>query len=618
MRTFFQGRSYRSAALLVLAFVPALGLAAETSVSAVQQESEKRLKQDITFLASDECEGRGAATKGLDRAADYIANEFKKAGLKPGNTDGTYFQTFTLPCSIEEGTPHLVLKGPRGQEIVLKAGEHFHAMGLGKRGKVTNAPVVFAGYGVSSEALKYDDYEGLDVEGKVVIVLRDVPRPGDQALAGKLRPQAPLTTKMARADKKKAAAILYVNDAAMAHDGDDLVDFNYTAIGEESGTLPAMHLRRSVLEMMLSGSQAVALSDLEKDIDREFKPRSCELTGWTVSLEVKMRKDKVTLKNVIGVQEGNGPLAKETVVVGAHYDHLGYGGAGGSRATVRKMAIHHGADDNGSGSTVVLELARRFGAFPRRDGRRLVFMTFSGEELGLLGSKYYCKNPIYPLTDTVAMLNLDMVGRLKPDDKTKKDKLLIEAANTAKLFDTVLDTLNKKHDFEMVRSTEMLPNSDHFSFYQKEVPVLFFWTGLHTDYHRPSDTSDKINVRGMRRVAELSQDVLGQLTTTEPRPVWIKVKVAGGGGRGDGPRLGIMPGNYGEKGDGLLIDDVASGGPAAKAGLKSGDVIVEIAGKPVKNIQTYMTIMGTQKKGDTIDVTILRDSKKQTVKVKLD
>jgi Peptidase family M28/PDZ domain len=333
---------------------------------------------------------------------------------------------------------------------------------------------------------------------------------------------------------------------------------------------------------------------------------------------VQMRKDKVTLKNVIGVQEGHGPLAKETVVVGAHYDHLGFGGAGGSRASLRKMAIHHGADDNGSGSTSILELARRFGAIPKREGRRLVFMTFSGEELGLLGSKHYCKSPLYPLVDTVAMLNLDMVGRLKLDDKSKKDKLLIEAANTAKLFGEVLDTLNKKHDFEMVRSTEMLPNSDHFSFYQKEVPVLFFWTGLHADYHRPTDTSDKINVRGMRRVVDLSEDVLAQLATSESRPVYIKVKVAGGGGRGDGPKLGIMPGNYGEKGEGLLIDDVGAGGPAAKAGLKGGDVIVEMAGKPVKNIQTYMQIMGTQKKGDTIDVIILRDSKKQTVKVKLE
>jgi hypothetical protein len=605
--------------VLLVAAPPAAPAPAGESEAAVQA-TEERLRRDVTYLASDELEGRGPTTKGLEKAADYIADQFKQAGLKPGGVDGTWFQPFGYPANLLDEPARLGLKGPKGQEIELKQGFQFQPMGLSKSGKLT-APVVFAGYGLTSAEAKYDDYDGLDVADKVVVVLRDAPHGGNEERAKRLQAGTSFTRKVINAAAHKAAAVLFVNDAETAKTGDDLFDFDFTAlrVPPDARIVPAFHVRRSVLQTMLQASAAADLADWERDVDRDLKPRGVELTGWTVSLEVKTHFGEITLKNVVGVLDGAGPLADETVVVGAHYDHLGYGGAGGSRAApLRKPMIHHGADDNGSGSTAVMELARRFAARPDRKGRRLVFMTFSGEELGLEGSKYYCKNPLFPLKNTAAMINLDMVGRLRPDDDTKKDNLLAEGVGTGKDFADLLDRVNGKFDFTLHEQKESVPpNSDHFSFFRSGVPVLFFWTGFHPDYHKPSDTADKINVPGMRKVVDLTETVVGELATAEKRPEYVEVKTGGSLRPSEGPTLGIMPA-YDKGGEGVTVAEVLDGRPAAKAGLKAGDRIVELAGKPVANLEAYTEIIRSQKKGDTIDVVMVRDGKKQAVKVKLD
>ncbi len=426
---------------------------------------------------------------------------------------------------------------------------------------------------------------------------------------------APFANKIANAEKHDAAAVLIVNDADTARDGDDLLDFNYTAFGRSAGKIPVCHVRRRVLETMLPGG-ADALTVLEKDINRELKPHSRELAGWTVSVEVRMHRGKIDVKNVVGVVEGGGPLANETVVVGAHYDHLGYGGSG-SLGSAKKMAIHHGADDNASGSTTMMELARRFAAMKDRRGRRLLFVAFSGEELGLYGSEYYCKHPLYPLQETAAMYNLDMVGRQRQDKASGKPKVLTEGCGTAKPFRALLDKLGEKHGFKMVNKPSGMGPSDHMSFCLKEVPVLFVWTDYHADYHRPSDTADKINVEGMRRIAELSQDAIAAMARMD-KPEYVKVKSDPGSlSKYEGPTLGIRP-SYSDEEEGLLIDGVTEGRPAARAGLQADDRIVSMNGKPIKNIQTYMTILGGHKKGETIEVGIVRGGKKMRVKVKLE
>jgi hypothetical protein len=593
------------------------------------QEAEARLRRDVTFLASDACEGRGPTTHGLDLAADYIAAEFKAAGLKPGAPDGSYFQPFTLPGAVLDAPAAMALHGPRGQSVALKQGAQFWPMGLGHSGEVDGRPAVFAGYGVTSEeGAGYDDYAGLDAEDRVVFVLRDAPRPGarekEAAFGGAKRPRlASFNEKIANAEKHKAAALVVVNDRGTARDGDGLLDFSYTALSRSPATIPVVHVRRAVLDEMLRAGGGPGLADVERDIDHDLSPRSRPLDGWSVDLAVKMHrsKDAIALKNVVGVLDGSGPLADETVVVGAHYDHLGYGGFS-SLAGLKKMAIHHGADDNGSGTTAVLELARRFGSEPRRKGRRMVFITFSGEELGLFGSDYYCKHPLFPLDETAAMLNLDMVGRLRPDKDTGKPRLLVQGTGTAKGFDRLLEEVNRAYDFKLVKTAGGGSGlSDHSSFAAKKVPVLFCWTDLHEDYHRPSDTADRINVEGLRRVVDFGEELLNSLTTVEPRPEYVEVK--GGSGSASpsmsGPRLGIRP-SYSddEEGKGVLLAGVSEGQPAAKAGLKEGDRIVEVAGKPVKNLEGYMQVMGAQKKTGTLDVVILRGGKRMTVKVQLD
>ena len=573
--------------------------------------SEARMRRDITFLASDKCEGRGPGTKGIDKAADYIAAEFKRIGLKSIGDDDNYFQPFTLAASVLDEPAKLTLTGPRGQEIVLKQGVQFWPMGLGAAGG-DKAPIVFAGYGISSEKAQYDDYAGIDAAGKIVVVLRGAPAAADRNRAVELMKGAPFAFKIKNAEQHDAAALLIVNDADTARDGDDLLDFDYTAFGRTTAKIPACHVRREVLEMMLPGG-ADTLTAIEKDIQRELKPQGRELDGWQADVVVRMHRGKVDVKNVVGVLEGSGPLAEETVVVGAHYDHLGYGGFS-SLSGLKKMAIHHGADDNGSGTTTMMELARRFAALPNRQGRRLVFIAFSGEELGLFGSDYYCKHPIFPLKQTAAMFNLDMVGRLRPDKGTGKAKLLTEGSGTAKPFRELLDNLAQKHDFKMVNKPSGFGPSDHASFCGKEVPVLFVWTDYHADYHRPSDTADKINIEGMRRIADLSQDAITTLTQMD-KPEFIKVKTASIG-PGDGPRLGIRLGDSGGKG--LLVEDVEAGKPAAKAGLKKDDVIVSLAGKPVKSLQDLLTVLKGQKFGDTVEVGILRSDKPMTLKAKLE
>jgi hypothetical protein len=599
------------------------------ALAAEADSSEARMKKDISYLASDALEGRGMATHGLDLAADYIAAEFKKAGLKPGGKDGSYFQPFSHAGHTLDGRPALVLRGPGGQVIELRHGVDFEALGMAPGGKVTDAPLAFAGYGITATAKDggYNDYENIDPAGKVLIVLHYLPRGEARykdsdnkeitvGLGGDRRKYASFTEKLANADKRKAAAVIFLHDHVAAKDGDPLLPYGYTSTSR-AGKLPALFLRRSVADTLLRSALDSSLAQREEDIDRTLHPQSALLPGWTVSLEVKA-KPAIELKNVVGVLEGKGPLAKETVVVGAHYDHWGYGGAG-SLSGLRTPAIHHGADDNGSGTATVIELARRFAAQTNREGRRLVFVCFSGEEQGLWGSEYYVKEPPFPLADTVAMINFDMVGRLRPDKKTNKDRLLIEGVGTAKTFDALIENLNNKYDFTLQKKASFMPASDHVNYYDKQIPVLWIWTDDHGDYHRPSDTAEKINVVGMRKIADLSQDLITALATVEKRPEYVKLARSGGGrpGGSDVPRLGIRP-EYGDTEDGVLVTAVGDGGPAAKGGIKAGDRLVAMDGKPVKNLEAYISLLQGHKKGDVLEVTVLRDGKKVPLKVTLE
>lgn len=607
--------------------IAALALPLVFCVSAAQAEdpSIERMRKDLLFLTSEECEGRGAQTQGLNKAADYIAQEFKKIGLKPGGPKDSYFQPYTMQTGrAKVGAGNSVrLTGPLGQQIELEPGQHFETVGLSVSGKLT-APVVFVGYGLSVPDLKYDDYAGIDVTGKIVIVMRKTPMPGsDHAKFGGERNAriASLTEKVLTADQKKAAAILFVNDRDTISGflGDRLMPFDYTSEADVPAKIPSVHVRRSVVDMMLQSVLGRDFRSVESEIDRTLSPQSALLKGWTATIDVTVERKMADVKNVIAVLPGQGPLAKETVIIGAHYDHLGRGERGSlERDTKRKTLIHHGADDNGSGTTAVLELARRYASQKDYQGRTLVFMTFSGEEQGLLGSVHFCAHPTVPLTETAAMVNLDMVGRVRADDKTKKDKIEIGGIGTAKEFSSLIDEINKKYDFQVSKTASGFGPSDHTSFARKRVPVFFFFTGMHQEYHRPADTIDTINFAGLKKVVDMCGDLVGRLANQKEKPVYVQTSAPAQSstGRGDMPRLGIMPGNYNDAEErGVAVGGVIDKGPAQKAGLKEGDLILEIAGKPVKNMVAYMSVLASQKRGQPLELLIERKGVKQKVSI---
>ena len=624
---------------LTLAILLATPAAQSWAQSPPADPALAKIKRDIDYLASDECEGRGTETKGLLKAGEYVAKSFAGAGLKPGGTDG-YFQPFNIAGPPRLGSPNAaalkVAADGKGDAAELAFGKDFTPLAASQNGKFAGE-LVFAGYGIQAPDLKYDDYAGLDVAGKVVVVLRRAPKAGtkDNPLEAAEEQHQSLATKIGVAAKLKAAGLVFVNDAATAKAGDALLEFRQVG---QAAPLAVLHAKRPALDAAFAAA-GKSLDELEKGINADLTPRSLGLKGATLSGEITVQKAGLPTRNVVAVCPGSGPLANETVVVGAHYDHLGFGETGSLGGRDGKGKIHYGADDNGSGTTGLLELARRLGAMTNRQGRRIVLVAFAGEERGLFGSKHYCQEPPFPLDKTVFMVNMDMIGRVVPvadapanspeaqDPKTpQKDRLVVYGHGTAEGLEAVVDGVNARLGFRVLKVPGGTGPSDHDSFYRKKIPVLFFFTGIHKDYHRPSDTADKINVAGLAKVVDFAEACTLYAASN---PAKLKYLVTKGGwedptepkrgspsaARPSLPKLGIAPGNYESEEGGVLVDSVSPGGAAEKGGIKDKDVIVEIGGKPVKDIASYMSAMGAQKANVEIEVVVVRQGKKVAVKV---
>ena len=598
--------------ILLLAIV-ALGLAPALHGDGTSD----RVKADLFYLAGEECEGRGLKTDGINKAAAHVAAAFKAAGLKSAVADGSYFQPFGIKESYLEAGPHkLAFAGPDAKAIDLSFGKEFTVCGTSGKGTVGGG-VVFVGFGISAPK-KYDDYDGLEVKNKIVVVLRQTPRV--RAKTDRLFTEeevgqyAPLTAKIALAVKRGAAGVVFVNDRDMAGTDDPLMTFDYARDDGKPGTVPVVHAKRSAIDRLFAG-QNKKLADVEADIDRTLKPQSFEIPDWTAELQASIAIREIKAKNVVGYLEGTGPLAAETVVVGAHYDHLGRGEKG--TRSIGTTAIHYGADDNASGTTGLIELARRFAASPNRAGRRIVFIAFSGEERGLFGSLYYCDKPLFPLKDTVAMLNMDMIGRVRPDEKSKQDRLLVGGVGSAKSFEKLLDDTNAAFQFKVEKSKSGTGPSDHTSFYLAKVPVYFFFSGDHAEYHTPKDTPDTINLVGLKKVVDMVETMTAAIATATDRPEYVAgVGGSMSGGAGGGPKLGLMPRYDDAETKGMEVGGVVPGGAAETAGLLKGDRITAIDGKPVKNVQDYMKVMAGLKRGEETTVTVDRDGKELKLKAK--
>jgi len=602
---------------------PAPVVAKANANAATDEASIARMKKDIFFLAGEECEGRGLKTKGIVKAGEYIAASFKENGLKPAGKDDTYFQPFTVQRGgkVQPGAS-VIFTGPNDQKLDLKIGKDVQPTVASKSGKAS-VGIVFAGYGITAPDQKYDDYAGLDVKGKIVVVLRRTPRADDKDKPfDKDNQYAPLIAKMTKAEERGAAGIIFISDTGTAEKNDPLMEEARTSGGTISG--PVLHLKRAIANQLLAPSKK-SLEEIEKEIEKTGKPQSFELADWKATTDISVKRVEYPTRNVVGVLEGAGPLKDETIVIGAHYDHLGNGDEGDSLDRSPSGKVHFGADDNASGTSGLLELARRFGTMKERQGRRIVFIAFSGEEKGLIGSQYYVKNPTFPIEKTVFMLNMDMIGRMtqvEDKDKVKRDRLVLYGTGTSPEMDKLVDEVTKPFDYKLFKIPGGSGPSDHTSFYAKKMPVLFFFSGTHVDYHKPTDTPDRINLVGMKKILDTAEVFVKHFATLEERPKFVATK--GGSedptrsGSSSGvsvPRIGIMPGNYGEVDGGVLVEVVSKDGPAEKGGIKQGDRIVEINGKAVKNMDGYMGAMGSQKPGTEIPVIVMRDGKKVTVKI---
>jgi hypothetical protein len=438
---------------------------------------------------------------------------------------------------------------------------------------------------------------------------------------------APFAAKIENAVKHKAVGVIMVNDTTGAGKTDPIPQYANHAMGTDPAPFPVLFVKREIADSLVAGGPVGSVADIETLIDKDLKPRSFEIKAWNATAEVTVNRTEYKCKNIVGVLEGAGPLAEETVVIGAHYDHVGYGNFASLGGPSAAGKIHYGADDNASGTTGLIELARRFGAMKDRQGRRIVFIAFSAEERGLYGSQHYCrKEPLFPLDKTVAMINMDMIGRTKPVPTDwlgiweKKDRLIVYGTGTGDSLDKLVDLATGKVEFRVTKLAAGSGPSDHDSFYRKNIPVLFLYTGTHGEYHRPTDVPEKINVPGMKKVTDFVQILAEDLAGRTDRPKyqvtrdhWVdptEPRVT----RPMGPKLGVLP-DYAYEGEGMRLDGVTPGGAASKGGLQDGDVIVEIGGKPVKNVGGYMTAMSAQKAGNPVEVVVLRKGTKMTLKV---
>src|SRR5215207_2777399 len=643
----------------------------------------ERLRAHVTYLASEKLEGRRTGTGGAQEAARYVAREFMRLGLRPaGNTptddltETSYFQEFPYVAGVELGKGNALTATRRADAgspmaIDFRAGEDWMPLGFGSNGKV-EAPAVFVGYGITAAEQSHDDYKGAGASGKVALAFAGTPE-GDHphgrfTRAGEVRFKA-------AAARAAGARALVVIAAEEDFKGDRLSRLRYDNAGGDAG-LPVAVISRQAAAKVLGLAGPPPLAEFERSLRggggggpaavvRDAEPGR----GVVLSLTTDVVRKNAPAANVVGILEGSdAKLKSEAIVLGAHYDHLGRGGEGSLAG--REGEVHHGADDNASGMAGLLELARLFAAEKGRMRRTVVFVAFGGEEEGLIGSSHYVQSPALPLAQTVAMLNMDMIGRLrngvlnvggvgtatelralveelnrgykvtlyppaggggsteeqgkdlnlkvrqegKPDREVKvrvpdPDPIVVTGANGQTAV-----TARPAERFALRLSEDGFGPSDHSSFYARRVPVLFFFTGSHEDYHKPSDTADRVNYEGEAQVLQLVRDIVLRLQQADARPTYAVAKAEANTRTTFRVSLGTVP-SYGESTDGLKLDAVREGSPAAAAGLKAGDKIVKLAGRDIRNVYDYTQALSELKAGREYEVELLRDGRRLTVKI---
>ncbi len=601
-----------------MAAIAVMPICADETPASNVSEVQARLLADIKYLSSDELQGRAAETPGLKMGADFIANRWQELGLKTDLFDGQPLQGFTLPGGAQFAEPNnnkLIIVKPSGEKLELALANQFQPQSIGRSGDF-DAGIVFAGYGITAaeDDLKYDDFAGIDVKGKVVIVVRKEPQLNDpnSPFDGVAPSQFALfTAKQTNAAKHGVAALIMVNDQQSEKTGPDMVlpvSGSGTAVSKDQ--VPTLFVRRRDVESWLTEA-GKSLVEIETQIDQDLKPQSFEMAGWKAEGVVSLKK--LPSMNVVGVIPGQGALSNEYVVLGAHFDHVGMGGPGSLAPGT--IAVHNGADDNASGTVCLLEAARQLSLFAKKSApdvprRTLVFIAFSGEERGLLGSQYYVDHPRFELENTVAMLNMDMVGRLT------NNELTVYGTGTATEFDAMVTQANESLSFSIQKLPEGMGPSDHQSFFQKNIPVLHFFTGLHADYHRPSDDFDKINLNGIERITEMVTGIANRISTNPAKLTFVKVK-----GRANPqakvPRRTTLGARLKLNVTGVVVDRILSSGIAKQIGLQPEDKILKINDEETTSRVELDRILLKLKKGDAVTILVERNEEKTELKVVL-
>jgi len=594
--------------LLVYAVVAAAELPAPAKIDA------DHYLNYVKVLASEKMRGRGTGSKELEVAAELIAKEFKAAGLQP--VGGSYFQRFPVTTQANLGGSNKLALQFDGKKEILEFQKEFIPLNFSSAGEVSGE-VVFVGYGITAPEYGYDDYAGIDVKDKIVVFFRREPQETDDKspFSGRVYTRhAQFDSKATNAKLHGAKAAIVLSDVLSSGSG-DLEKFAKNA-GPANAGIPFVMMKAESGEKLLEKA-GKSLRDIYRDIDQDLKPRSTALpSNIQITLKADVHRAVKTVRNVVGYLPGE---TDEHVVVGAHYDHLGMGEQF-SMAPSMIGKPHLGADDNASGSAGVIELARWMGAQPKRR-RGVLFMTFAGEELGLLGSSYYVNHPILPIEKAVAMINMDMIGRIKDG------RVFVGGTGTGASFGELLKQLPQPEGFQFdLSETAGYGSSDHTSFTTKQVPVLFFFSGLHGDYHKPSDTWEKINAKSAAQLLGYIGGALQHLAADPGRPQYVRVlppqsshtsgTAPSGGSGGYGPAFGSIP-DFAEPPTGVRFADVREGTPAAKAGLKAGDILVSFDGKKVQNLMDFTVLLRQKKPGDEVEVKVLRGSETVTALVLL-
>ncbi len=641
-------------------------------------ELESDLRADIGYLASDELRGRGIDDETIDQAARYIANRMNEIGLDTSQSDGDPFQDVAIEVGAQAGAAEDNTAACRftdaasdqeQPEISVSLNDGMNPLAIGAE------EGAFVGFGITAPKIgrggesAYDDYAGIDVEGATVMMLRKEPGMND--------PNSPFdgvnttrhaffATKIKNALDHGAAGIIIINDSesilkSVQNQRSKIAqeESRKERIRQELKKLPAeaknsrasfekklvnadrmiaslqvdlRRAKRGLLEVSDAGERTVdnappvislardladdlistavgqTLDDLVKQIDQNTKPHSFFLPKVRASWKISLKPSVANSNNVIGVLPGRGGLADETVVVGAHYDHVGMGGYGSLAPGT--IAVHNGADDNASGVATMLAAAKYLKELLQDSTahRRIVFIAFTGEERGLIGSKHYVNHPAFPIKSTVAMINLDMVGRLRDNELT------LYGTGSAADFDEIIDLSNARHQFDLFKVKTGYGPSDHQSFYKAGVPVVFFFTGLHNDYHRPSDDADKIDYSGTARITLMVADVAHRLAVLAQRPKYAETENQVRIRRQLTAFMGV---SLADRGTHVVLSAVNEGGPADTAGLKAGDRLDLLGKQKIRNSSEVLDSLRVRSPGQTLKVRVFRNGRPVEVNVKL-